>query len=146
MKDYKEMAWLIERIIHKYVQFEKKPQRYLKDLMLTQTEIHTVTIVGDYPGINVTGLAKMRGITKGAASQMVYKLVDKGLIRKETSPDSDAAVSLFLTEHGEKARDEHGKIHESKGARFAAVLSDMPDDLSKRMIEFLKAFEAELDN
>lgn len=43
--------------------------------MLTQPEIHTVTIIGDQEGISVTGLSKVRGITKGAASQMVYKKV-----------------------------------------------------------------------
>lgn len=75
MNDYKELAWQIERIIHKYAQFEKKPQEYCKGVVLTQPEIHTVTIIGDQEGISVTGLSKVRGITKGAASQMVYKKV-----------------------------------------------------------------------
>ena len=89
MTDPKEMAWQMERIIHKYSQYEKRPQVYCKDMMLTQPEIHTVAIVGDHEGINVTQLAAMRGITKGAASQMVYKLVDKDLIKKQISAESD---------------------------------------------------------
>ncbi len=31
MKKYKELAWLMERIIHKYIQYEKKPQVYCKE-------------------------------------------------------------------------------------------------------------------
>ncbi len=146
MTDPKEMAWQMERIIHKYSQYEKRPQVYCKDIMLTQPEIHTVAIVGDHEGINVTQLAAMRGITKGAASQMVYKLVDKGLIKKQVSAESDAAVSLFLTKKGQQARKEHRKLHETMGTKFAALLSRIPDDVKDTMMDFLKAFEEELDN
>ena len=145
MKDYKEIAWLMERIIHKYVQYEKKPQKYCKDIVLTQPEIHTIAIIGDYEGINVTNLAKMRGITKGGASQMVYKLVDKGLVEKKVSPDSDAAVCLFLTELGKKARNEHRKMHETMGTKYEALLNQIPDKTLDSMVKFLKAFDEELD-
>ena len=146
MTDPKEMAWQMERIIHKYSQYEKRPQVYCKDMMLTQPEIHTVAIVGDHEGINVTQLAAMRGITKGAASQMVYKLVDKGLIKKQISAESDAAVSLFLTKKGQQARKEHRKLHETMGTKFDALLSRIPEDVKDTMMDFLKAFEEELDN
>ncbi len=145
MTDSKEMAWQMERIIHKYAQFEKRPQVYCKDIMLTQPEIHTVAIVGDHEGINVTRLAAMRGITKGAASQMVYKLVDKGLIKKQVSAESDAAVSLFLTKKGQQAREEHRKLHETMGTKFDVLLSRIPDDVKDTMMDFLKAFEEEMD-
>ena len=145
MTDPKEMAWQMERIIHKYSQYEKRPQVYCKDIMLTQPEIHTIAIVGDHEGINVTQLAAMRGITKGAASQMVYKLVDKGLIKKQVSAESDAAVSLFLTKKGQQARKEHRKLHETMGTKFDALLSRIPDDVKDTMMDFLKAFEEEMD-
>ena len=121
MTDPKEMAWQMERIIHKYSQYEKRPQVYCKDIMLTQPEIHTVAIVGDHEGINVTQLAAMRGITKGAASQMVYKLVDKGLVEKRVSPNSDSELNLYLTKLGKKARAEHRKKHETMGNRYAII-------------------------
>ena len=146
MTDPKEMAWQMERIIHKYSQYEKRPLVYCKDIMLTQPEIHTVAIVGDHEGINVTQLAAMRGITKGAASQMVYKLVDKGLIKKQVSAESDAAVSLFLTKKGQQARKEHRKLHETMGTKFDMLLSRIPEDVKDTMMDFLKAFEEELDN
>ena len=146
MTDSKEMAWQMERIIHKYSQFEKRPQVYCKDIMLTQPEIHTVAIVGDHEGINVTRLAAMRGITKGAASQMVYKLVDKGLIKKQVSAESDAAVSLFLTKKGQQARKEHRKLHETMGTKFDVLLSRIPEDVKDIMMDFLKDFEEEIDN
>ena len=145
MNDYKDLAWLIERVIHKYAQYEKKPQEYCGDLILTQPEIHTVVIIGDQEGINVTALAKMRGTTKGAASQMIYKLVDKKLVEKRISPNSDSEINLFLTDKGKQARKEHRKRHENINEKFAEMLSRVPEDMQKSLEEFLKAFEKELD-
>ena len=145
MKDYKEIAWLMERIIHKYSQFEKKPQTYCKDIVLTQPEIHTIAIIGDYEGINVTNLAKMRGITKGGASQMVYKLVDKGLVEKKVSPDSDAALCLYLTKKGKKARSEHRKMHETVGTMYKEILDQIPPKTLDSMVKLLHAFDEAID-
>lgn len=145
MKNDKELAWLMERIIHKYIQYEKIPQQYCDGLVLTQPEIHTIAIIGDNEGINVTALAKTRGITKGAASQMIYKLRDKGLVEKRVSPDSDAELNLFLTEMGEKAREEHLNRYKTNGEKFASILNSVPKEAKSAMVEFFEAFEKELD-
>ena len=145
MKSDKELAWLMERIIHKYIQYEKIPQQYCDGLVLTQPEIHTIAIIGDNEGINITALAKTRGITKGAASQMIYKLRDKGLVEKRVSPDSDAELNLFLTEKGEIAREEHLNRYKTNGERFAAILNSVPKEAKLAMVEFFEAFEKELD-
>ncbi|WP_051207974.1 MarR family winged helix-turn-helix transcriptional regulator [Butyrivibrio sp. AE3006] len=145
MKDYRELAWQMERIIHKYSQFEKKPQQYCKGLTLTQPEIHTVAIIGDQEGISVTGLAKVRGITKGAASQMVYKLVDKGLVEKRVSPSSDSELNLYLTKLGKKARAEHRKKHETMEIKFAEIMDRIPESMQNELLKILKSFEEELD-
>lgn len=141
----KDFAWLCERIIHKYILFEKIPQKYCGDLMLTQPEIHTVVSIGDQEGIGVTQLAKLRGITKGAVSQMIYKLVDKGLVEKHVSPASDAAVSLFLTDKGKQARSEHHKMHENQRIMFASLMDSLPEEALNVMMKFYKDFEKELD-
>ena len=146
MKDYRELAWLMERTIHKYIQYEKKPQKYCSDLVLTQPEIHTVAIIGDNEGISVTELAKVRGITKGAASQMIYRLEDKNLVEKRISPESDSKLNLYLTKKGMKARDEHRKMHETMKTKFAALMDSVPANVLKYMFEFIQDFEKELDN
>ena len=145
MEEYRELAWLMERAIHKYTQFEKKPQEYCNGLMLTQPEIHTVAIIGDQEGINVTKLAGLRGITKGAASQMIYKLVDKELVEKRVSPNSDSEINLYLTKKGKKARAEHRKRHEDLNRKFEALVKDIPEEMRHKMEDFLRSFEKELD-
>ena len=145
MKDYRDLAWQMERTIHKYVQYEKKPQTYCSNLVLTQPEIHTVSIIGDREGISVTQLAAERGITKGAVSQMVYKLVDKGLVEKRISPNSDSELNLHLTKTGRQAFIEHRKKHEAMEKNFEKMLHDLPDETQQSLTAFLKAFEDELD-
>ena len=145
MEEYRELAWLMERAIHKYTQFEKKPQEYCNGLMLTQPEIHTVAIIGDQEGINVTKLAGLRGITKGAASQMIYKLVEKELVEKRVSPNSDSEINLYLTKKGKKARAEHRKRHEDLNRKFEALVKDIPEEMRHKMEDFLRSFEKELD-
>ena len=145
MKDYREIAWVMERVIHKYSQFEKKPQEYCDNLLLTQPEIHTIAIIGDQEGISVTGLARMRGITKGAVSQMLYKLADKGLVEKRVSPNSDSELNIYLTEPGKRARAEHRKRHETMGEKFSKIMDEVPKELQDELMEMLKSLEEELD-
>ena len=145
MHDYRELSWLNERIIHKYMQFEKRTRCYGTETPLTQAEIHTIAIVGDTPGMNVTELAKLRGVTKGAASQMIYRLVDKGLIEKRVSPNSDTEVSLSLTESGKIAYAAHRKYHDDSGQEFLKMLSEIPEEVQEYMVQYLKEFDQYLD-
>lgn len=145
MGDLRQLSSLMERIIHKYNQAENKKRYYGTDLILTRTEVHTVVEVGDNPGLNITILAQKKGITKGAASQMIYKLVDKGLIRKEISPVSDTEVCLTLTESGKAAYDAHQRYHQETNNLFFNTMREMPEETMKEMEQLLIEFEKILD-
>lgn len=73
----------------------------------TSTEVHTMSYIVDNPGISVTQLAQDTGKTKGAISQMVKKLVEKGLIQRQVSPVSDRTVLLYATEAGHELHNAH---------------------------------------
>lgn len=145
MKEYRELAWAIERILHKYMKYEKKSQTYCEDVILSQPEIHTVAIIGEKKGINITSLAKERGITKGAVSQMIYKLCDKGLVEKRVSPNSDSELCLYLTDKGKKASTEHRKKHEKMRKSFESLIDNISKKNQKKIITFLNEFEEEID-
>ncbi len=146
MHDYRELSRLMERTLHKYIQLEKKPHTYDHGIVLTQAEIHTIAAVGDNPGINITELARQRGITKGAASQMIYKLVDKGYIDKRISPNSDTEVYIDLTDTGKIAYRSHMKYHDDNGVTFFRQLQDMPEEYQDYTLELLKEFDRMLDD
>ena len=74
-------------------------------------EIHTVQAIGRNSGINVTRLAEQTGVTKGAVSQTVSKLVRKGLALKTHPPGNDKEVVLELTNLGRIGFLNHEKFH-----------------------------------
>lgn len=145
MHDYRELSRLCERTMHKYMQCEKKARCYGTEIPLTQAEIHTIAIVGDQPDLNVSELAKLRGITKGAASQMVYKLVEKGFLSKRVSPNSDTEVCLSLTQTGKISYDAHQKYHDESSSEYLRALSEMPQEYQDYFLGFLMGFDKYLD-
>ncbi|MBN2026640.1 MAG: MarR family transcriptional regulator, partial [Actinobacteria bacterium] len=76
-----------------------------------RAEIHTVKAIGDNPGINVTGLAESMGVTKGAASQILNKLVSKGLVVKRSADDNAKEILPELTQAGLKGYHKHEEFH-----------------------------------
>lgn len=144
MRDYREISRLMERTVHKYIQLEKQPRNY-GGITLTQTEVHTIAVIGDFPDINVTRLAAVRGITKGATSQMIHKLVDKALVIKETSPNTDAEVCLNLTELGKRVYEEHYQYHDKSGSDFFKALEYMPEKYEEYLAKMLYQFDEALD-
>jgi DNA-binding MarR family transcriptional regulator len=145
MENFRSVSALMERIIHKYSQIERKRCICVGDLFLTRAEIHTVEAVGNQSGLNITTLAEKLGITKGAASQMIYKLVDKGLVQKSVSPDSDTEVCLTLTDIGKTAFESHREYHKEHDRRFYEHVEGMPKEVFQYMITLMEDFESELD-
>lgn len=144
-KNIRELSMLMERVTHKYVQLEQKKRKFGTNTYLTRVEIHTIVVVAENPGISVTELAKKQGITKGAASQMIYKLVDKDMVEKRISPDSDSQVSLSVTENGKIAYEGHENFHRRNDTRFFKLLNDLPDDTYNNFSYVLGLIENALD-
>lgn len=145
MRDYRALSALMERTIHKYNQTENRQRSYGTDLTFSRVEIHTIEAIGNIEDINITRLAAYQGITKGAASQMIYKLVDKGAVKKSVSPNSDTEVRLELTDIGQKAYGGHKEFHKASNEKLFVMLRDMPDELYEKMEEVLYMFDDMLD-
>ncbi len=117
----------MERIMHKYLQLEERPFEFGDGIRLTRREIHTIDAVGSNPDANLTQIARLQGVTKGAMSQMVYRLVDKGYLAKTPAPDSDAELRLVLTDKGREAYQAHRAYHRRQADGVEQVLRDMDD-------------------
>ncbi len=141
-----ETAEIMERIIHLYIQHEKKPRYYGTDDKLTRAEIHTINMIGQNTGINITDLSQLRGITKGAMSQMIYRLVKKGYVSKNVSEQSDSEVALSLTKKGELAYEAHLAFHKTSQQPFFDQLRNLSDTEYTLMVNLLKSFEEMLTN
>ncbi len=137
MRDYNIFLEQMERIIHKYSQKESRKRDYGADVLLTQTEVHLIAVIGEQPGIGVKALADVKGVTTGAASQMVRKLVEKGLVKKRISSESEAKVELTLTEKGQVCFKEHQKYHAKTNDKWHQLLDRLDDESYDTLMQIL---------
>jgi DNA-binding MarR family transcriptional regulator len=97
-----ELQTLIDlflKILHLYSVIGRKPKDYGTGDLLYLAEIHTITMVGKNKEINMTQLADMMGVTKGAISQTIRKLVSKNFITR-SNDNNRKEINLKLSEKG----------------------------------------------
>jgi len=97
-----ELQTLIDlflKILHLYSVIGRKPKDYGTGDLLYLAEIHTITMVGNNREINMTQLADLMGVTKGAISQTIRKLVTKDFITKANTTNRKE-INLKLSEKG----------------------------------------------
>ncbi|HHW68588.1 MarR family winged helix-turn-helix transcriptional regulator [Defluviitalea raffinosedens] len=145
MSKYIEIAQTLERVIHKYNKNEELKRTYGTGILLTQKEIHTIQLIGQYPHIGIVELAERQGVTKGATSQMVKKLVEKGFVVKKQSQVSEAEICLELTELGQKAFEGHAEYHQSAGKQWKEVINQMSEADLQVVMHFIESIEKILD-
>jgi DNA-binding MarR family transcriptional regulator len=87
------------KILHLYSVIGRKPKNYGTGDLLFFTEIHTISMVGKNREINMTNLADLMGVTRGAISQTIRKLVSKELIIKSNTTNRKE-INLRLSEKG----------------------------------------------
>jgi DNA-binding MarR family transcriptional regulator len=141
-KDFETILHLLDRVVSKMSSQHAVPSDFDTGVPLHRAEIHTVRTIGLNPGINVTTLAERMGVTKGAASQTVSRLVKKGLVRKVEAADNERETLLALTDLGVRAHLSHERFHmamldhvrrhfgdrlKEKIPMFITVLNDLDD-------------------
>lgn len=98
-------------IVDLWLELDSKPREFNTGHTLTVSEIHTIDAIGRVPKLNINELAAHMKVTKGAASQMVSKLVKKDLVEKYKAEDNAKEVLLRLTPLGQKGFDAHMAYH-----------------------------------
>jgi DNA-binding MarR family transcriptional regulator len=97
-----ELQYLIDqflKILNLYSVISRKPKDYGTGDLLYFTEVHTISMVGKNKEVNMTQLADIMGVTKGAISQTIRKLVSKRFIIKSNSRNKKE-INLRLSDKG----------------------------------------------
>lgn len=100
----------------------KQPHDYGTGQLLYQAELHTLSAICNHELVNVTELAQIMGITKGAITQVVNKLIQKGLIEKFNMPGNKKEVYFRVTESGENVNKAHYQYHKMMHAPVSKYL------------------------
>jgi DNA-binding MarR family transcriptional regulator len=134
MNELQALIDLFLKILHLYSVIVRKPKDYGTGDLLYFTEVHTITMVGKNREINMTRLAEMMGVTKGAISQTIRKLVAKGLIVKSNTTNRKE-YNLRLSGKG-LIVSEGQKTFQKELFTFAGTLYERA---SERDVEVVKA-------
>jgi len=122
---------------------QKQPRQYGNNVTLYAAEVHMLETIGDRPGIMSTELAARLAISKGAVSQTLKKLAEKGLVRKSAATDGRAAA-LFLTEDGEKVWKAHQALHEPMLRELQQLTEQLTPEAAQALERLGEVLEAHL--
>lgn len=95
----------LRRFKAKADQLESQTYTHADGTVLYPAELDVIDAVGHHPGLNVSRLAAMNGVSRAAVSRMTTGLVRKGMLEKER-PAGRREVSLRLTAKGEAVHHE----------------------------------------
>jgi DNA-binding MarR family transcriptional regulator len=107
-----------------------------EDMTFYRGEIHIIKMIGDYPGIFSSEIARRFGITRAVVHKTLLKLEDRGLVNREPYNDDKKRQKLFLSEKGQLAYHYHEEYHN----KYDKVLFDYVAELSDSQLETIKGF------
>lgn len=140
-----ELNYLIntfKKILQAYAVIEKKPKDFGTGDLLYVSEIHTIAIIGENPEINMTQLADAMGVTKGAISQIVQRLLRKRYVAKYSNKNKKI-VNLRLSDKGYQIF-QGQKEFEKEIFAFSESLYNQSTDADRQLVKRL--FEAIYEN
>jgi DNA-binding MarR family transcriptional regulator len=88
------------RVVNKLARLAQTPADLGTGEALYYSELQVIDAVQNNPGINVTALANLLGITTGTVSPIVNQLANRGYLRKSRISGDGRVVRLELTEKG----------------------------------------------
>jgi DNA-binding MarR family transcriptional regulator len=98
-----DMLQQMQRLIQRYLLWEKAPRDYGCGIPLHMGEIQTLVRIHQVENLTLVALARTLGITRGAVTQMIHRLEAKGLIIKQRHVKNDKEILLDLTPLGNRA-------------------------------------------
>lgn len=122
---------ITEKVLHIHNQLkllEKSSKKFGIDEDLSLSELQLLKAIGRHPRNNMTEIASILGITKGAVSQMSMKLISKSIVFKEHNPSNSKEKWMSLSPKGQK-------IFEQSEKFYYEMFSELDDKINKMNIE-----------
>ncbi|MBU2488115.1 MAG: MarR family transcriptional regulator [Proteobacteria bacterium] len=140
-----ELRQIFFRVVNKVSHATRRPLDYGTGDLLHPSQMHVIERVGESPGISITELARVLGITKGAVSQTVKKLEEMGMVARYKQENNAKNVLLKLGKKGEKTFEAHHEWHQTHDEYFLRRLQQMPQSQYEAVLAFLLDAEASAD-
>jgi DNA-binding MarR family transcriptional regulator len=129
---------LLDEVMNKLASEHMAPHTFGTGVRLHRTEIHTIQAIGENEGINLTKLADLMKVTKGAISQTISKLNEKKMVKKTYKDDNAKEIELYLTKKGKVGFINHSSMHMRM---YDIVMKYYGPDFGKKLKEFSSVME-----
>ena len=133
MRNYSNYQWAADISRNFAAIYHRCHPRYT--FALSHQSVRVLQLLNEEPAVAVQRVADFLGCAANTASELISRMVSKGLIAKQRSETDERVVHLCLTDAGRAAFDEHVGLDVH---RLAQALSQVDDNTSK---EILSAFE-----
>lgn len=143
-KDIAKICDLLLDAISEFYENDSRARNFGTDTELTHSEIHMLQCIEGSPELHISGIARVLGVTRGAASQTAKRLERKRMILKEASPENNRKIILRLTPKGRTASANHRRAHEKYNIRIADLLAGASAEQLRFLSDFLMRFEKTL--
>jgi DNA-binding MarR family transcriptional regulator len=116
---------------------DRKKIVLFEDLKLYPSEIHLLLFIFQIRDTNITRIAEFLGLTKGAISQTLTRLVKKGIIHKETQPHKKNQLYIRFTPKGEKLMRHIIQFRNSLEEKYLNYISTLSNEEKNLISHFL---------
>jgi DNA-binding MarR family transcriptional regulator len=107
----------------------------LKKLDVTTPQYAALSVLAEEPGISNASLARRSFVTAQTMNQILVRLEAAGLVERQAHPEHGRVLQAYLTEKGEKLRQECAKRVDVIEERMMAGLSE---EESLALLELLR--------
>ncbi|WKY43667.1 MarR family transcriptional regulator [Eubacteriaceae bacterium ES2] len=114
-------------------------------LALFPSELKTLEIIGQTPGINLTQLSIELGISKSAVSKCTGKMLEKSLINKQPSPTNIRQVQFFLSDEGKTVFEQYLQHQQDLFKPLYHSFDLLTSTDADMLLAFLKSFSIHLN-
>lgn len=141
-----EFVELFLRINNQLTQIQKKPIELEPGVSLSTSAIHLIDTIGQHPFTNVTELATLLGVTKGAVSQQITNLDKSGFIQISQTGDNRKNKLLNLTKKGRSIYREHNNLHAELYADIGDTLAALDNKQQQMIAELMLNVSQSIQN
>ena len=111
------------------------------DTLLHHSEIHLLAFLKQHPDLHQAQAARMLGLTRGAVSQTVKRLEQKGFLLKRKDPNNHRRMLICLTQKGHTACQNHEAAHR----HYENLISSLLENADDAQLAFLRELLASLE-
>ena len=138
---HQDIAAQLDRVVNQLLALEKKTVLRHGKLRLHPSEIHLMLVVDEDSSRNATAMAQRLGVSKGAVSQTLTRLENKGVIVKVKDAGAKNELWARFTPLGREAIGLFKKQRSTLQAAHVAYLAGLPDGDRKAIQGFLTHLE-----